>query len=157
MLKVCTSYSKKVPGSEQYSSEQFHASVELELSDALKPEELQERIHQTFGLVKSTVEEEISTLAGQAPSHRETRGNGTNGREGYRGRGDKPAGNVNGKATNAQIKYITSLATEKDIRLNELNSYVEDTYGVRTMYDLTKGDASKLVDDLKRGKVKIAA
>ena len=48
MLKVCTSYSKKVPTGEQYSSQQFHASVEVELSDALSPEQLQERIHQTF-------------------------------------------------------------------------------------------------------------
>ena len=41
MLKVCTSYSKKIPADEQYSSKQFHASVEIELSDALSPEQLQ--------------------------------------------------------------------------------------------------------------------
>jgi len=157
MLKVCTSYSKKVPTDQQYSSQQFHASVEVELSDALSPEQLQERIHQTFAVVRNTVESEINH-----------NGNGNGNGHGAlapapasRINGDRaPAGdktNGNGKASNAQIKYMTSLATEQDIRLSALNAYCKDNYGIETIYDLTKKQASELVDSLKRHKVKITA
>ena len=143
MLKVCTSYSKKVPTGEQYSSQQFHASVEVELSDALSPEQLQERIHQTFTVVRDTVESEINGngAATSTPTPRAA--------------GDKTNGN--GKASNAQIKYLTSLATEQDIRLSALNAYCKDNYKVETIYDLTKKQASELVDSLKHNKVKITA
>lgn len=138
MLKVCTSYSKKVPTDQQYSSQQFHASVELELSDALSPDQLQERIHQTFSVVRSTVEAEI---AGK-PSN---------------GNGGHPEPKTNGKASNAQIKYLTSLATEQDVRLSALNQYCQTTYHVDSIYELTKKDASALVDGLKRRAIKITA
>ena len=151
MLKVCTSYSKKVPTDQQYSSQQFHASVEVELSDALSPEQLQERIHQTFAVVKNTVESEINgngnghDAAAPAPASR----------GGYHvASGDKTNGN--GKASNAQIKYLTSLATEQDIRLSALNAYCKDNHKVETIYDLTKKQASELVDSLKNHKLKIS-
>ena len=154
MLKVCTSYSKKVPTDQQYSSQQFHASVEIELSDALSPEQLQERIHQTFAVVKNTVESEINgngnghDAAAPAPASR----------GGYHvAGGDKTNGNGNGKASNAQIKYLTSLATEQDIRLSALNAYCHDNHKVETIYDLTKKQASELVDSLKNHKLKLAA
>ena len=153
MLKVCTSYSKKVPTDQQYSSQQFHASVEIELSDALSPEQLQERIHQTFAVVKNTVESEINgngnghDAAAPAPASR----------GGYHvAGGDKTNGNGNGKASNAQIKYLTSLATEQDIRLSALNAYCKDNHKVETIYDLTKKQASELVDSLKNHKLKIS-
>jgi len=148
MLKVCTSYSKKVPTDQQYSSQQFHASVEVELSDALSPEQLQERIHQTFTVVRNTVESEINGngAATPAPASRIT---------GDHAAGDKTNGN--GKASNAQIKYLTSLATEQDIRLSALNAYCKDNYKVETIYDLTKKQASELVDSLKHHKVKLTA
>ena len=151
MLKVCTSYSKKVPTDQQYSSQQFHASVEVELSDALSPEQLQERIHQTFTVVRNTVESEINGngngASTPAPTSRATGDHAPT--------GDKTNGN--GKASNAQIKYLTSLATEQDIRLSALNAYCKDNYKVETIYDLTKKQASELVDSLKHHKVKLAA
>jgi hypothetical protein len=139
MLKVCTSYSKKIPADEQYSSKQFHASVEIELSDALSPEQLQDRIHQTFALVKNTVENEINgkaaTPAATRTSPEKKNGDGS-------------------KASNAQIKYMTSLATEQDIRLSALNAYAKDNYNVDSIYELTKKDASALVDALKHSRIK---
>lgn len=140
MLKVCTSYSKKVPAGEQYSSQQFHASVELELSDALSPDQLQERIHQTFSVVRSTVEAEITGK----PSN----GNGN-------GHGAEPK--TNGKASNAQIKFITDLAGQKKIALGDLNQGIKDVYGVESLYELTKKDASALLDQLRRGTFRIPA
>lgn len=143
MLKVCTSYSKKVPAEKEYSSQQYHASVEVELSDTLSPDELQQRIHQTFAVVKSTVEAELN---GQTPS----------GRSGSsRDAADKHNGNS--KASNAQIKFMTSLASEQDIRLSALNAYVKDQFHVESIYELTKKEASAVVDALKRRNVKVPA
>ena len=157
MLKVCTSYSKKVPTDQQYSSQQFHASVEVELSDALSPEQLQEWIHQTFSVVRNTVESEISGN-GNGNGHGDSAPAPTSRLGGFHvPAGDKPNGNGNGKASNAQIKYMTSLATEQDIRLSALNAYCHDNYKVESIYDLTKKQASELVDSLKRHKVKVTA
>jgi len=59
MLKLNASYSKKVPAEGEYSSQSYHASVEVELPDGLTPEQLQGRIHETFDLVKNSVEVEL--------------------------------------------------------------------------------------------------
>ena len=59
MLKLNTSYSKKVPAGEEYSSQSYHASVEVELPDGLTGEALQARIHETFEMVRNSVEAEL--------------------------------------------------------------------------------------------------
>jgi len=145
MLKLNTSYSKKIPiEGQQYSSQSFHASVEIELSDALKPEDIKTRIHDTFNLVKQSVEEELN---GKAHN-----GNGmpvnTNA---------KPSGNGNGnghiaKASNKQIKFITDLAGQKSIPPSELNAEIKKRFNVDGLYDLSSKQASELLDTLKRGK-----
>ena len=55
MLKLNASYSKKVPAGEEYSSQSYHASVEVELPDGLSPDQLQIRIHETFDLVREPI------------------------------------------------------------------------------------------------------
>lgn len=47
MLKLNASYSKKVPAGEEYSSQSYHASVEVELPEGLSPDQLQARIHES--------------------------------------------------------------------------------------------------------------
>ena len=44
MLKLNASYSKKVPAEADYSSQQFHCQVEVELSDGLTQEQIQKRL-----------------------------------------------------------------------------------------------------------------
>jgi len=56
MLKLNASYSKKIPAKEQFSSQSYHASIETELPDNMSLEQLRERIHGTFALVRETVE-----------------------------------------------------------------------------------------------------
>ena len=56
MLRLSTSFSKKVPvEGQEFSSQSYHASVELELSDALQPAEIRTRIHDTFAVVRDAV------------------------------------------------------------------------------------------------------
>src|ERR1035437_9746779 len=140
MLKVNTSYSKKIPiEGQQYSSQSFHASVEIELSDALKPEEIRTRIHDTFNLVKQSVEEELNGKVqngnGQQPVNNKSNGNGHI-----------------AKASNKQIKFITGLASQKNIPPSELNAEIKKRFNVDGLYDLSSKQASELVDMLKRGK-----
>ena len=59
MLKLNASYSKKVPAEGEYSSQSYHASIEVELPDGLSQEQLQNRIHETFAMVRESVEAEL--------------------------------------------------------------------------------------------------
>jgi len=60
MLKLNASYSKKVPAEGEYSSQSYHASIEVELPDGLTSGQLNEKIHDTFDLVRKSVESELS-------------------------------------------------------------------------------------------------
>ena len=62
MLKLNASYSKKVPAGEEYSSQSYHASVEVELPDGLTQDQLQSRIHETFDLVRNSVERNCTEM-----------------------------------------------------------------------------------------------
>ncbi len=141
MLKLNASYSKKVPGDQEFSSQGYLCSVELELSDNLEPRELQQRIHDTFALVKESVEAELSPDRSPAPKeYPQARSNAPQARNGHNG--GQPA-------SNKQLHFITSLASQRGVSINELNAQVASRYSVNDIYGLTKRQASQLVDELK--------
>ena len=59
MLKLNASYSKKVPAEGEYSSQSYHASIEVELPDGLTQDQLNSKIHETFAMVRNSVESEL--------------------------------------------------------------------------------------------------
>ena len=59
MLKLNASYSKKVPAEGEYTSQSYHASIEVELPDGLSAEQLNGKIHETFEMVRNSVEAEL--------------------------------------------------------------------------------------------------
>ena len=59
MLKLNASYSKKVPADGEYTSQSYHASIEVELPDDLSAEQLNGKIHETFEMVQSSVKAEL--------------------------------------------------------------------------------------------------
>ena len=139
MLKLNASYSKKIPvPGQEFSSQSFHASVELELSDSLAPEDLRRRIHDTFTRVRDSVE---TDLGGKAPAT-ETPAAGAP------TRAPAPTQPVV-KASNKQVKFITDLAQAQGIGLAQLNAQVRKLYGVDGIYDLDRKQASKLLDSLQ--------
>ena len=111
MLKLNASYSKKVPAGEEYSSQSYHASVEVELPDGLSGEALQARIHETFDLVRNSVEAE---LHGNSPGN-----SGNN--AAYHGvkntpQGDRAHGRSNdGPASPKQLQYLLDLARQRGV------------------------------------------
>ena len=140
MLKLSTSYSKKIPVEGQdFSSQSYHAAVELELSDGLQPAEIKARIHETFEMVKNAVEAELrerspaSCAAASLP----------------------PA--PDDRASNKQIKLITDLGRNFGYSLAELNARTQELYKVASIYDLSKKDASRLIDSLQRNGQRKAA
>ncbi|MEI6056922.1 MAG: hypothetical protein WCR55_12800 [Lentisphaerota bacterium] len=63
MLKLNASFNKKVPAEQDYSSKGYSASIELEIPDGLSQEQLREKIHSTFEMVRASVESEIDGTA----------------------------------------------------------------------------------------------
>ena len=59
MLKLNASYSKKVPADGEYTSQSYHASIEVEVPDGLSAEQLNGKIHETFEMVRNSVEAEL--------------------------------------------------------------------------------------------------
>lgn len=150
MLKLNSSYSKKVPvPGQEFSSQQYHASVEVELSDGLKAEEIKERMRRVFQMVREAVETELNgegkqqnTQQSDSPKPSEdSGGNGSNGKS-----------NGRRKATNKQIKFITDLAGQKKIAVSDLNADIRKRFNVDGLYDLTSWQASQLLDSLKGDK-----
>ncbi|MCX7008402.1 MAG: hypothetical protein NTY53_14330 [Kiritimatiellaeota bacterium] len=140
MLKLSTSFSKKVPvPGQEFSSQSYHAAVELELSDALKPEEVQTRIHQTFDMVRRAVETEINGKAAPAATQPAAPAASS---------AFKPVE----KASNKQVKFILDLASGQKLPLSQLNADVQKQFGVADIYALDRKQASALVDSLKQRK-----
>jgi hypothetical protein len=132
MLKLNTSYSKKVPAESEYSSKSYHASIEMELPDGLTEQQIKDRIHGTFDLVRETVETEIGSQVSK----------GNTPRNGY-GQSQKPH---NDPASAKQIKYLLDLAKVADMTPSEIVARA----GARSIDELTRQQCSKLIDELGR-------
>ena len=137
MLKLNASYSKKVPAGEQFTSQSYHCSVEVELSDAATTEQLQDKIHDTFALVRDAVESELHGKPAAKPESAAQTAK------------PEPAKPDAARASNKQVKYLLDLAKGKGLTLSALNARIQDRFKVETIYDLARRDASKLVDELK--------
>ncbi len=138
MLKLNASYSKKVPAGEEYSSQSFHASVEVELPDGLSGEALQARIHETFDLVRNSVEAE---LHGNVPRNH----------EGYPAveerktapQGNRTAGRQNDvPASPKQLSYLLDLARQRGVTPQQIAAQ----HGVPDVRQLSKRQCSELIN-----------
>ena len=114
MLKLNAAFAKKVPAEGEYSSKSYHASIEVELPDGLSPEQLQERIHNTFAMVRESVEAEIGS--GTAVDKPQT--NQRFQRVSARGKRDTSLDNT--PASNKQLSYLLDLAQTNGIHPDTL-------------------------------------
>ena len=139
MLKLNASYSKKVPAGEEYSSQSYHASVEVELPDGLSGEALQARIHETFDLVRNSVEAEL---------HAKSPGNygGKQVRE-YpksRSQGNRTGGRQNDvPASPKQLSYLLDLARQRGITPQQIAA----RFQVPDIRHLTRQQCSDQIDE----------
>ncbi len=138
MLKLNASYQKKVWGDTPSESRGFLASIEVELPDGLNDDQLRQRIHNTFELVKNSVENEINGKAISAPTAADAQPI------------QPPQANGGGKnghmpATKKQVNFLLDLAKEKAVditpALRRLNA--------GSAYDLTREQCSQLIDQIR--------
>ena len=144
MLKLTASYSKKVPAETEFSSQSYHASVEVELPDGLTPEQLDAKIRETFALVRDSVETELlsdPTNAGQmadapqlpiqpAPQQNKPP---------Y---GKKPV--PDSPASPKQIKFLLDLARQNGYTVDQLKA----KFNVAALEDLSRTQCSRAIDTL---------
>jgi hypothetical protein len=142
MLKIAAHVSKKVPlPDRQYSSQQFGASLEMEVSDAQSADEVQERLRRLYAMISRSIDEQIAkvqppvgqpTTAPSAPRTATATAVGT---------GAKPTG-----ATQAQQRAIFALCKSKGLVLAE----TVGRFGASDVSNLSLKDASRLIDQLKK-------
>ena len=141
MLKLNASYSKKVPADTEYSSQSYHASVEVELPDGLTPEQLNARIHETFAMVRDSVEAELHGEEGSAsqmadaqlpiqPAQQQNK-------PAY---GKKPA--TDAPASPKQIKFLLDLARQNGYTVDQLKA----RFNVSALEDLSRTQCSRAID-----------
>ena len=130
MLKLNASYSKKVPADGEYTSQSYHASVEIELSDGLSAEQLNSKIHETFELVRNSVEAELheNTPCQQGGNTSVNAGN-------QPVQGSTPA-------SPKQINYLLSLASRRGITPQQIAAQ----HNVANVDQLSKRQCSALIE-----------
>ena len=145
MLKLNASYSKKVPADTEYSSQSYHASVEVELPDGLTPEQLNAKIHETFALVRDSVETELHN----EPANTQNSNVPTLPIAPVQPQQNKPGYNKNGKTADApaspkQIKYLLDIARQIGYTVEQLKA----KFNVTALENLTKTQCSRAIDEL---------
>ena len=141
MLKLNASYSKKVPADGEYTSQSYHASIEVELPDGLSQEQLNDKIHATFAMVRESVEAELhgnsSARHGEYPAQEAV----NPGPQGNR----SAAANNAGPASPKQISYLLSLASRRGITPQQIAAQ----HNVANIDQLTKKQCSALIEQWK--------
>ncbi|MCW8129370.1 MAG: hypothetical protein KIS92_03215 [Planctomycetota bacterium] len=168
MIRLSANLSRKVPmPGVQFSSQQYGAALEIEVSDADKPEAIQARIRELYDMLNRSIDEQINAATaanGQqaAPEEGNAAAPGGNGqpktqqaprtgrtsqpRAQYRrngngqGNGRRPVG-----ATQAQQRAIYAICKEQGIELTDVLA----DFNVAELSELNVMDASRLIDDLK--------
>ena len=147
MLKLNASYSKKVPADGEYTSQSYHASIEVELPDGLNQNQLNQKIHDTFELVRNSVENELHGTANapvqqnnqpQAPVQTSQPFHPNN-------NAVQNNGNNNAPASPKQIGYLMVLAKQHGINAVQLAAQ----YGVDSVEHLSRKQCSELINQWK--------
>ena len=152
MLKLNASYSKKVPADAEYSSQSYHASVEVELPDGLTPDQLNAKIHETFALVRDSVESELhgntAPQLAQVPqtSNMQPQGayNAAPQNTAKNGYGKKNGTTSDAPASPKQVKYLLDLARQYGVSPDQIKA----KFNVPALESLTKTQCSRAIDEL---------
>ena len=157
MIKLHASYGLKVPGPQEYSSESFHASAEVEVADNIQGDALKAALGALWNDLKSAVDAQI------ANGPKAGKSGGSNGRSGSNGNGH--SGNGNGRtkptseptnriantgepATRKQVSYLLALTRRKrNLSAEQTRDWLNRERGL-VLNTLSKSDAAGLIDEL---------
>ena len=113
MLKLNASYSKKVPAESEYSSQSYHCTIEVELPDGLTGQQLQDKVHEVFDFVRSSVEAELhgSASVQQTPAQQPVQRQQPAPQQNYQqNQGGRQYRSTAASASPRQVNYLLSLA-----------------------------------------------
>jgi len=157
MIRLSANLSKKVPlPGVEYSSQQYGAAMEIEVGDGDKPEAIQQRIRELYGMLANAIDEQISGVPGSPAPQSRNNGNHPPSSPASRPHAETPT-NGNGRtgkatsngrhvtATEAQCRAIFAICKSQGI---DVNAVLAD-YNVSRAEDLNVRDASRLIDELK--------
>jgi hypothetical protein len=159
MPKITVSRSVKVPGTQEYSSEQFHVGLEIE-ADVTTPEQFQTVTAALFTDIEQALQTQMNqhrtpqlqpNPAWPRPRNdmpQRSNGNG----HGYRnGNGYNPQSPPNGgTASSKQLRYLTTLAGRHGINPSQLGEWLAAEHGIAGgVQSLTPAQASQVIDRLK--------
>jgi len=150
VIKLHASYGLKVPGPQEYSSESFHASAEVEVADNVQGDALKAALGALWNDLKSAVEEQIAN--GHKTGAKGGNGNGSNGHNGGNGHSRKaePVNRIaSGEpATKKQISYLLALARRKrNYSAEQTRDWLHRERNL-ALNSLSKAEAAGLIDEL---------
>lgn len=159
MLRLNAQYSKKVPAEQDYSSRGYAAEISIELPDNLTQEELQQRIHNTFAMVETAVENEINKAQNHLASTEATpavpqaqvplASHEANSFTPVQ----PPVTERSGEQVSPkQLKYLTDLLRETR---HDASVFLQSR-GLKTIYELSRVQCSQLIDLIKEQHSKAA-
>jgi hypothetical protein len=163
MIKLSANLSKKVPMPDvEFSSQQYGAAMEIEVSDAADAQEITSRLQDIYNLLEKSIDQQI-----QATSHSQSstppkrsflgdRNNGSpeNGGNGHKGGNGHDADNGNfrrnGHASPAQIKMIFAVCKDRNFSRDDLVKLLQAEFNVSRPDDLSVKQASDLIGKLQK-------
>jgi hypothetical protein len=157
VIRLNASLSKKVPIPDvDFSSQQFGAAVEVEVSDGADAWQIAAKLQQLYGLLERSVQEQIDG-ATRRPRPRRTAPRLAR-REETRGEpeptagdaGEAPAPSDNGKATPAQANAILTLTKGLDMTPDDLAAFLQAESSVSSLEDLSLREAAEIITRLQR-------
>ena len=133
-IRITTSYGRKTPGDEPYSSESTHLTVEIELPDRVLTDQQQftTAVRRLFQQARDEVEHQVDgRRETQHPSN---------------GDGRQPSNGNGGRAQPASAKQIDFLLSLGRRNANLSPAQILQEAGVEKLTDLTRSQASALID-----------
>ncbi len=149
MIRLSASLSKKLPvPGVSFSSQQFGASLEIEVSDADKPEAIKARIKSLYGLLAQSIDEQVAAEISKARPVGTSKPAGDAKSVSLPPNTAKPGGNGYQRfipSTAAQQKAIVAIAKDLGVPL----ASVLGRHGVAEVGGLGIKQASAVIDELK--------
>ena len=144
-MTISVGLTKKI-GETNYGSRGASVNVELELDSSLvgEPAKLQERIRQIFGIVRTSLAEELNGN-GHSATRNATETNGHAKPENGNDDHSRQTGTVRA-ATQSQVRALHAIAKSKGLNLSRL---LQGRYQVDRPEDLGIKQASQMIDSLK--------
>lgn len=161
MLKATVSVTKKRPAIEDYSSDMFHASIEVELPETVFTNgngDLRDNLAKMFTQVEAQVDAQITGK--KAPVEDKPPVNKPATKAPVTKQAQKPQDNGGNRAgansytepvaSSKQIGFLVSLAKRnRGMGPADITRLVKDRFNKIKVYDLSTREASSLIDELK--------